>query len=56
MLCGTSQAINQAKFTYSLLGKELKKQTKLIKQKKINYVEVGLDAIFNVPTILKTKS
>ena len=49
------QVITQAKFTESPLGKELEKQTKLIKDKKEKYVEVGLDTIFSDQTISEIK-
>ena len=42
----------QAKFTYSPLGRELKKETKLIKVQKRNYADVGLDEISDDQTIL----
>ena len=50
------QVITQAKFTESPLGKELEKQTKLIKDKKEKYVEVGLDTIFSDQTISEIKN
>ena len=45
----------QAKFTHSPLGRELKKETKLIKGQKRNYV-VGLDAISDDQTILNIEN
>ena len=48
--------ITQAKFTESLLGKESEKHTKLIKDKKEKYVEVGLDTIFSDQTISEVKN
>ena len=53
MPSGLSQAIEQTKVTYSPLGKELIKQTKLMKDQKVNYADVGVNAIFGDQTILK---
>ena len=46
----------QAKFTHSPLGRELKKETKLIKGLKRNYVDVGLDAISDDQAILNIEN
>ena len=51
---GPSQIIQRSKFTYSPLGKVLKK--KLFEDKKGNYVDVGLYTIFGNQTILKIES
>ena len=53
MPSGLIQVIEQAKVTYSPLGKEFIKQTKLMNDQKRNYIDVGLDAIFGDQTILK---
>ena len=42
--------------SYSPLVKELKSQTKLIKDQKRNYVDPGLHAIFGNQTILEIKN
>lgn len=53
---GPCQVTEQAKFTHSTLGRELKKETKLIKGQKRNYVDVGLDAISHDQTILNIEN
>ena len=49
----SGQAIEQTKVTYSPLGKELIKQTKLMNDQKVNYVDAGINTIFGDQTILK---
>ena len=53
MPSGLNQMIEQAKVSFSPLGKELIKQTKLMDDQKRNYIDVELDAIFGDQAILK---